>query len=225
MEGLGNSGYFSSLDAVSTVEGLGTSGYISSISLFSTVEGLGNSGYFSTLDAVSTVEGLGTYGYFSTLSLTSTVKGLGTYGYVSTTMARTNFAQAVLTTNQTIPFGVDTIVQFTDDIDPNNWWDSSTYRFQPNIAGYYVWHVQAWWQQGVLNGTNQTNIQVRKNGGSIAIAQAPVTSTIGNSISFSKLTQLNGTSDYLDVTAFTGNTTSQILNGGTNGTYFYATLQ
>jgi hypothetical protein len=223
--GLGDSGYLSTVSLISTVGGLGTSGYLSTVSLISTVGGLGTSGYLSTVSLISTVGGLGDSGYLSTVSLISTVGGLGDSGYLSTTTAKTNFAQATLPTNQTIPFGVDTVIQFTDDIDPNNWWDSSTYRFQPNIAGYYVWHVQVWWQQGVLNGTNQNNIQVRKNGGSIAITQAPVTSTIGNSQSFSRITQLNGTTDYLDVTAFTGNTTSQVLNGGANGTYFYATLQ
>lgn len=199
--------------------------YVINSSLNSTISGFADLGYISTASLVSTTEGIILAAGVSGPQLVSTVGGLGTSGFLSTTTARANFAQATLTTNQTIPFSVDTVIQFTDDIDPNNWWDSSTYRFQPNIAGYYVWHLQAWWQAGVLNGTNQTNIQVRKNGGSIAIAQAPVTSTIGNSISFSRITQLNGTTDYLDVTAFTGNTTSQVLNGGVNGTYFYATLQ
>jgi hypothetical protein len=46
-----------------------------------------------------------------------------------------NMVQAKMTTSQTILFGTDTIVQFADDIDPNNWWNASSYRFQPTIAG------------------------------------------------------------------------------------------
>jgi hypothetical protein len=74
----------------STVEGLGSSGYVSSLSLQSTILGigLGNNGYVSSLSLQSTILGigLGNNGYISSLSLQSTVAGLGSLGnnaYVS----------------------------------------------------------------------------------------------------------------------------------------------
>jgi hypothetical protein len=93
VQGLGNAGYLSTVQAsffVSTVQGLGTSSYVSSASLTSTIQGLGTAGYLSTVQAsffVSTVQGLGTATYVSSASLTSTVQGLGRAGYLSTVQA------------------------------------------------------------------------------------------------------------------------------------------
>ncbi len=71
---------------ISTTAGLGNAGYISSSQLLSTVDGLGNT-YLSTPSLFSTVTGLGTAGYISSLSLQSTLQsttaGLGTADYIS----------------------------------------------------------------------------------------------------------------------------------------------
>ena len=84
---------------VSTVQGLGTTGYISTLSLTSSLQGLGSLGYISsgltTVSLTSTVQGLGTTGYISTLSLTSSLQGLGSLGFLSTSAAATGFASTV----------------------------------------------------------------------------------------------------------------------------------
>jgi hypothetical protein len=139
-------------------------------------------------------------------------------------MARANICQAKLTTTQTILNNTDTIVEYTDDIDPNNWWNSSTYQFQPNIAGYYLINACVWWAAGASNLANQTNLQIRKNGSGASITQNPIFSQTGNSQSITRLFQLNGSSDYLDVTVYTGNTTSQDIQAS-GGSVFTATLQ
>ncbi len=112
-----------------------------------------------------------------------------------------NFAQAKLTTDQTIPFGSDTIIQFTDDIDPNNWWNSPSFRFRPTISGYYRVYAQIWWAAGTVGVSSQTNNQFRKNGTSFLISQAPVQSDAGNTVVLSAIVFLNGSTDYVDVTA------------------------
>ena len=112
VEGLGSSGYVSTLSLVSTTAAiLYSPEYISSGNLLSTtaglqpinllpstVEGLGSSGYISSLTLYSTIQGLGSIGYISSSQLQSTVQhistslfsslqstiiGLGSFGYVS----------------------------------------------------------------------------------------------------------------------------------------------
>jgi hypothetical protein len=134
--------------------------------------------------------------------------------------------QAILSADQTITSGgLDKTIQFVDAYDPQNWWNSSTYRFTPTIAGYYYFSVGVWWKE-VTGGTGQNNVQVRKNTNSQILIQNAVNTTAGLSAGDSKLVYLNGTTDYLDVTAFTA--TTQDIQKGTvdgSGTWFTAALQ
>jgi hypothetical protein len=136
--------------------------------------------------------------------------------------------QASLTTDQTITRDIDTRVLFTDEYDPNNWWTSSN-TFNPTINGYYFITAAVWWQAGALNTSNQTNVQIRQNGSNQkAIVQSPIEWNSGNTQIVSRIIQLNGTTDYLDITAYTGNSTSQVVLAGSatgSGTWFSAALQ
>jgi hypothetical protein len=101
-----------------------------------------------------------------------------------------------LSSNQTIPSNVDTVIQFSDDFDPNNWWDASTYRFTPTIAGYYNITLQVLINPGTVTN-NQYNTQIRKNGNSQeAIWQNQITTSIGLSQGNDKLIYLNGSTDF-----------------------------
>lgn len=124
---------------------------------------------------------------------------------------------------QTIPESTDTVIQYQADIDPNGWWDDTNYRFTPTIAGYYIISASVWWNPGT--SSNQTNLQIRKNGSGIAITQAPITTAAGNTQIVQRIVQLNGTTDYVDITAFTGNSGTQVINSAANGSAFYAALQ
>lgn len=126
-------------------------------------------------------------------------------------------------TGQTITNGTDTVVTFVDDFDPQNWFASN--RFQPTIAGYYSLTAQIWWGAGTINN-NQTNLQLRKNGSTqLAITQTPVNnSTVGEFLNLSTIAYFNGTTDYVEVTAYTANPTSQTINGSAAGTWFTAAL-
>ena len=126
------------------------------------------------------------------------------------------FVVAQLPGTQTIPNGVDTIIQYTAEIDTNGWWDSEAYKFTPNVAGYYEVTAFVNWAEGDVN--SQSNIQIRKNDESITIAQATISNFNAYTQNSSIIIYLNGSSDYINMTAYTSNTTSQTINGG-NGTY------
>ena len=86
----------------------------------------------------------------------------------------------------------------------------------PNVNGYYEVSVYVNWSAGDVN--SQTNIQIRKNGSNVTIAQAQISDFTSYTQVSSTIVYLDGNTDYIDVTAYTSNTTSQDLNGG-NGTY------
>jgi hypothetical protein len=54
---------------------------------------------------------------------------------------------------------------------------------------------------------------MRKNGTTFSIGMMQLLSGNAYSMSCSGMVNVNGSSDYLDFTVFTGNTTSQVLNG------------
>jgi hypothetical protein len=123
---------------------------------------------------------------------------------------------------QTVTSSSDAIVTFVDDFDPQNWFSSN--KFQPNVAGYYSIDTHVWWDAGAVTN-NQSNIQLRKNGTTqVAISQNQILTGSGYAQSISTIVYFNGTTDYVEVTAFTGNTTSQNINGAGTGTYFTAAL-
>lgn len=124
--------------------------------------------------------------------------------------------------SQTIPNGADTVVTFIDEFDPQNWFSSN--KFQPNIAGYYNIQVAVWWDAGSVTN-NQSNIQIRKNGTTqVAIQQTQIVTGAGYGQEIDIIVYFNGTTDYIEVTAFTGNTTSQNINGASSGTWITAAL-
>jgi hypothetical protein len=123
---------------------------------------------------------------------------------------------------QTIPNGADTVITFVDDFDPQNWFSSN--RFQPNIAGYYNLQLAVWWDAGSVTN-NQSNIQFRKNGTTqIAIQQTQIVTGAGYGQEIDIIAYFNGTTDYVEATAFTGNPTSQNINSASSGTWFTAAL-
>jgi len=115
-------------------------------------------------------------------------------------------SQGRLTANQNIPRATnDVLVQFVSDFDPNGWLlnaGTSTARVVPTIAGYYSATFAVWWSTGT--GTDQLNIQIRKNGQAIAINQQVVNTVNGLTMTLTKMAFMNGTSDYFDFSAFTG---------------------
>ncbi len=121
-------------------------------------------------------------------------------------------ASAGLSTDQTITANSDTVLQLTDKDDPNNWWNATTYRFLPTVSGYYFISAQVNWDPGA--GTGQLNIQIRRNGTTVAICQNQMVSGVSLTQNTTAIVNLNGSSDYVDLTGYTATTNaSQIVNG------------
>jgi len=156
---------------------------------------------------------------------TFTVTGFNTGG--STGLTATDYVvQGYLAANQTISANTDTIIQFTDDYDPQNWWNASTYRFTPTIAGYYQINLQVLINAGTVTN-NQYNTQIRKNGNTQeAIWQNQITTTIGVTQGNTKTLYLNGTTDYIDFTVYQANPGNVDIFGSAqkSQTFFHAHL-
>ena len=134
------------------------------------------------------------------------------------------FAQGRLSADQLIPSSTDTVIEFVDHSDPQGWWDSGTYQFTPTIAGYYRVSLGVWFANPNDN-TVQLNAQIRSNGNQVMIVQQPSTNVSGISLFGTKIIYLNGSSDYIDFTAFQGTVGFINIQQGNNqgsGTWFSA---
>ena len=120
---------------------------------------------------------------------------------------------------QTVSAGTFAKVQCnTEQFDTASCYDTSTYRFTPNVAGYYQVTCAA--QEGAgASVTMQTNIY--KNG--TGIKKTSYTGPIAYyACSMSGLVYMNGTTDYLEFYCYsTGNAA---LNNTSTSTYFEAAL-
>ena len=140
----------------------------------------------------------------------------------SATLSPSNYiTRGYLSADQTISSGSDTIVQFVDDLDPQNW--LSSYQFKPTIAGYYNIAFSIWWY-AASTGVGQSNIQMRKNGAGLAIDQSPLITSNGYSQELTNIVYLNGSTDYVEFTVYTSNAPNQTVYGSLNGTFFVANL-
>jgi len=120
-------------------------------------------------------------------------------------------------TNQTIPSNVDTLIGFTATSDTNGWYSGITTRTTPTVAGTYRVDAMMNWQAGTITN-NQTNIQIRKNGTTFALHQVGIATFSYSQIACGIVT-MNGTSDYIDFTVYSGNTTSQVVVGTADGAW------
>jgi hypothetical protein len=131
-----------------------------------------------------------------------------------------------LSSDQTIASATnDVLISFVDSIDPNNWWDATSKKFTPTIAGYYNISLHVWWQAATA-ATNQYNVQIRKNSNTSAIFQNQTDTGSGVSQGGSRIIYLNGSTDYVDFTAYNGDSVSRIIQwgGAGQGTWFSASL-
>jgi hypothetical protein len=130
--------------------------------------------------------------------------------------------------NQSISSATHTVVSMTGiKYDTCNGWDSTNYRWTPNVAGYYWVNAGADFSVGSGNIT-VASIDLRKNGtrfttvNSIWFGTSPMTEIqpTGSGIIY-----MNGTSDYLNFTAYISGTSPVVLPGSDgNWTYLQAFL-
>jgi len=123
--------------------------------------------------------------------------------------------------NQSISNGEWTKITIdTEDFDSNGFFDNTTnYRFQPTIAGYYQINLGAY-ISFTTTGGNVAFIGLYKNGSSYTIS-GPINSSISvyGPHNLSSLVYFNGTSDYVEGYAYY-NSPSAVLAYGSNYTHF-----
>jgi hypothetical protein len=129
-----------------------------------------------------------------------------------------------LAADQSIASGLDAQIDFIDIDDTNNWYDPTTKRFTPTIAGYYHVDFTVWFDPATVT-TAQYNVQIRKNASTVLIIQQPtINNGTGQSLAASKLIYFNGTTDYIDFTAYQSTGVNRTLQTGASSSGTYASI-
>jgi hypothetical protein len=109
---------------------------------------------------------------------------------------------AQISTVQTISANANTKVVFgTEIFDTNSAYDTATGRFQPQVAGYYEIHSQIYFP--ATSSSYATN-EIQKNGTVIAVSATASQSYVAACPNTSAIVYMNGSSDYIEIYAATG---------------------
>lgn len=120
---------------------------------------------------------------------------------------------------QSLASSAITKLQFqTEEFDTNGNYDTATFRFTPNIAGYY--QISAGFQ--IDTTAAGLNLYLYKNGVSFKFLQALNGATVAGAYG-SALVFLNGTTDYVEIFGTQGAVT-QNSRAGVAVTYFQAVM-
>jgi len=121
---------------------------------------------------------------------------------------------AYVGTTQNVTSGSVTKIAFdTEEFDTNSCYDTSTYRFTPNVAGYYQVNLTAYMATNAAGSAAGTNIY--KNGSAVLRNDFRYTSTSATLYSIPSLSgivYLNGTTDYIEAYGFITATTPSFAN-------------
>lgn len=110
--------------------------------------------------------------------------------------------RALATADQAVTSGTVTQVNLPNvQFDTNGWFSTSTYRYTPQIAGYYFF-------RGLLaaNGTSMTTVNsyIRKNGNPYSLTTSRLATSTNQYIEVSTIVYLNGSTDYVDHAGLVG---------------------
>ena len=103
--------------------------------------------------------------------------------------------------------GSEAAIQFdTERFDTDNCFDTSTYRFTPNVAGNYVFHLGFYLQGTSSNKIKSAHAKIRKNTNDVLVQQwhDPDDSYEENRVGFgiSAMATMNGSSDYVEARVY-----------------------
>jgi len=124
--------------------------------------------------------------------------------------------------DQSIANATQVVVAFNTEVfDTDNCYDTSTYRFTPNVAGKYFVYAQT-----ASNNTDDFDAwetQIYKNGTSgTALAFAGVRHENKDGMHSSVVVDMNGSSDYLTVTCYQNRGSATNLRGARYWSFFGA---
>ena len=123
-----------------------------------------------------------------------------------------------LSTNQSISNNTVTKIQFnTTTLDTGSFWDSSNYRWTPNVSGYYFTNCQYKFLSS--GSTSVLRVKLQKNG--TDYCTSTMVSTGGsNSAITSGFVHLNGSSDYIEAYAQHQEGSTELIGGDPELTFF-----
>ena len=132
--------------------------------------------------------------------------------------------RATNTSNQSVSSGTYTKVAFQTEVyDTANCFDnSSTYRFTPNVAGYYL--VSASYNAVLGSYTSAfSNCSIYRNGTAFREVTSQPTNANYSGVSTTVTVYMNGTTDYLEVYTVSNQTSTLVGNG--TGSQFAASFE
>jgi len=127
---------------------------------------------------------------------------------------------ATMSSNQSIGDDTFTKVNFnTEVVDSHSWYDTSTYRFTPQVAGWYLFETSMQFGDGSVARFIGSFV---KNGTGFGDNRwVDFTASPGNTISFSgqKLFHMNGSTDYMEAYGWIDNS-GTVKFYSSDGTHF-----
>jgi hypothetical protein len=124
--------------------------------------------------------------------------------------------------DQVVSDETEEILEFDVELhDSKSWWDTSTYKFTPQVAGVYFFNLQLFWAE-VDNKAIRHRARIYKNTTILVDDYAGVDDVwYYHSHNCSTIVELNGSSDYVKFQARgdTDNNSNPQLTGGANGQY------
>lgn len=132
------------------------------------------------------------------------------------------FVRAVTSTQGITSGGSSQVVTFTTEYtDTDGCWNGS--KFQPTVAGYYI--VQASLRFSAIAAGGERTCSIRKNGSEIYSSNVQFALSGSECVVQTQtLIYLNGTTDYLEVTAYQASGSTLALNGSAFSNFFNAVL-
>ena len=125
--------------------------------------------------------------------------------------------------NQTIAENTWTKVNINTELfDTASAFNTSTYRFQPAVSGYY--QVSGGTRQFTPGAFSYTFVGIWKNGGSLFETTGAIYLSSYSVLTLSNLVYLNGSTDYVELYAFASASNTRNVEGNATQTTFSAAM-
>ena len=124
-----------------------------------------------------------------------------------------------LSASQTVSNNTEEIIEF-DTVDgasgqgnAQGWYNTSTYKYTPQVAGVYLFHVNIFWSNATNNDAIQQRARIRKNGNDYIADNYAGIDDVYEAFAHdaTAISYMNGSSDYIEFRA------RSHADDGTNG--------
>lgn len=122
--------------------------------------------------------------------------------------------KGVLSSDLTLTSGSDNVINWNSNIDPHNWYSSN--KITPKKAGWYQVIGRIMFAASGISSSNQINSQIIASGSQVCICQSTNNQYNGQTQVCHAFVYLNGTTDYLELTAYT-TINGQKISGNSSG--------